>query len=786
MIQSLHESSTMEPIAIAVDRPAVSIDEVLEAARLRSRTKSPGTSNPPLKFSRPREHWLIQLMWIAIAAAIVWMTFYAIKSYWSPAHPGVDQNGYQVGGKLFAETFSTGFKPVNPYTYVGWMWVQTPDGWMYPKYPLGLPLLDAIGFWLTPTFHQGVVWAYLVSPICTVLASAAMFLMVRMLASSFAAICAMILLAANPVALILANNSNSHAPDLCFVMWGMLFLMWWAKYGGWWRGIIAGFLLGYALTIRYTEGLLILPMLAAAAMAMPYRRGRQVQWWATITWAILLGWLGMLHFAKAFPKHPSSTWWISAAAFVAISGISVLRTRRSISLPQLIGMVARALVCAVMFCALMHVDLAARTWKNPIDKSIVAWSIIVSVVGMLPLIYAIDWSEPRKYARHAIVVFGWLIPVVALAAYNKAAMGSWTGYDTTNESDGFSFTYFIDKWEFMSGELHSVALFLIAPLGLAGIALMFKWNWRAALILTLWFLPGLLLYTAYYWGLNTPGVAYLRFFLTLLPPLIVGAAWLLDHAALGIGDVGRIGTRIDGSRRGAVVAPIAAGIVVAAAAGMNLYTIRGPLERDFAIQANLANVADHVTAKATPAFETDPAQRPIFFSGQWQLLNYMQFAANYECYAVEAFSPRHGQHVPDPNAPSPLQEARAQAMHELYKYKTDADLVNEAHKIINSALSSDRPVYVALPWSAMPAFRARFITHDLDAKELDSWREPVQMTDAGRKALMALGPAGGFFAGNAAPQNWELLQIVRKTGNSTSSSGMNRPSNKSKAFFQIK
>jgi hypothetical protein len=30
------------------------------------------------------------------------------------------------------------------------------------------------------------------------------------------------------------------------------FLMWWMRYGGWWRGLIAGFLLGYAMTIRYT------------------------------------------------------------------------------------------------------------------------------------------------------------------------------------------------------------------------------------------------------------------------------------------------------------------------------------------------------------------------------------------------------------------------------------------------------------------------------------------------------------------------------------------------------
>jgi hypothetical protein len=42
-------------------------------------------------------------------------------------------------------------------------------------------------------------------------------------------------------------------------------------------------------------------------------------------------------------------------------------------------------------------------------------------------------------------------------------------------------------------------------------------------------LPNLLLYTAYYWALQTASVNCLRFFLTILPPLVLGAAWLLTR-----------------------------------------------------------------------------------------------------------------------------------------------------------------------------------------------------------------------------------------------------------------
>src|SRR5262249_52752619 len=145
-----------------------------------------------------------------------------------------------------------------------------PDGWVYPKYPLGIPVLDAICIWLAPTMRQGVTWSYLISPVCTVLAAGAVFLILRVLAGSFAAIMGLVLMATNPVSLVLANNSNSHAAALAFVTWGMLFLIWWMRHGSWWRGLIAGFLLGYAVTIRYTEGLLAMPIAVAMLTAMRY------------------------------------------------------------------------------------------------------------------------------------------------------------------------------------------------------------------------------------------------------------------------------------------------------------------------------------------------------------------------------------------------------------------------------------------------------------------------------------------------------------------------------------
>src|SRR5204862_7948466 len=126
----------------------------------------------------------------------------------------------------------------------------------------------------------------------------------------------------------------------------------------------------------------------------------------------------------------------------------------------------------------------------------------------------------------------WALPVGTLLLYNWLTLGHFSGYSGTNESSGFSLKYFFEKWDFAVHQLYLLGLFAFAPLGIAGMLLMYRSNWRTALLLTMWFVPGALLYTAYYWGLNERGVWFLRFFLTFLPPLFIAAMYLLRSAGL--------------------------------------------------------------------------------------------------------------------------------------------------------------------------------------------------------------------------------------------------------------
>jgi len=78
----------------------------------------------------------------------------------------------------------------------------------------------------------------------------------RQIAGSFTGALAAILLGSSQLMMMLADNPNSHASCLAFIVWGMFFCVRWLQTGSTWRGILGGMLVGYAATIRYNEGLL--------------------------------------------------------------------------------------------------------------------------------------------------------------------------------------------------------------------------------------------------------------------------------------------------------------------------------------------------------------------------------------------------------------------------------------------------------------------------------------------------------------------------------------------------
>ncbi|MBV8782059.1 MAG: glycosyltransferase family 39 protein, partial [Phycisphaerae bacterium] len=246
---------TVADISVAQPVPAEPTEKCVEPIRLEDRLL------PTLIVESTATRWI----WFGVAVIVCAMYGYVLARLWVPADGGVDQNAYLVGGRMIAQHFSTRLDMPNPYAFIGGMFDKSAKGdFFYPKYPFGLPLLYAMCIWIFGA-SKGVVAAFAVSPICAVLAVLGTYCLARLAAGSFAAVCAAILLATSQVTLLLANNPNSHASCLAFIVWGMYALVKWWQTGKMWVGILGGFLLGYAALIRYSEGLLVLPIAVACA-----------------------------------------------------------------------------------------------------------------------------------------------------------------------------------------------------------------------------------------------------------------------------------------------------------------------------------------------------------------------------------------------------------------------------------------------------------------------------------------------------------------------------------------
>src|SRR5688572_2716480 len=201
-------------------------------------------------------------LYFVVMAGVLYLFAQMLAAYFAPAHAGINQNGYLVGGKNLAEYGTMGVKLVNDYEYLGWMWNwvdrdPTPgkeDIWFYPKYPIGTGALFAaclkVSQWTYGDWDQGKIWAFYVNPVGALLCVAAMFMLIRQVAGSFVAVCGAMMMACCQVMLAYAEQPLSHGPALACVTWGMYFLYRYWQTASTWRGVLAGLFLGYAVTIR--------------------------------------------------------------------------------------------------------------------------------------------------------------------------------------------------------------------------------------------------------------------------------------------------------------------------------------------------------------------------------------------------------------------------------------------------------------------------------------------------------------------------------------------------------
>lgn len=321
------------------------------------------------------------------------------------------------------------FVPESPFQYAGRMCIFTepygpvdaakpPEYRVYAKYPFGFPLLAALG-----RLVIGFDGYYIINPLCTVLACYFAYFLFRQVVSPFMSLMGVIWLACNPLTLIYANDANSHASTLLCVCVGFWGLLSWMRLGTRWRGFIGGLALGYSCTIRYSEFLLVLPVLFASLQYFRFNRQR------------------------------------------ALGSLCVL----------------------------------------------VGWAIPIAVLaGACWICFGAPWKTGYTYCRED-TGFGW-----------KYLTGDVVGPMMGRQAN-------VGNWETLVQQMNRTGLFMMWPIALAGLFAMVGSAWRLGVTIALWVLPCTFLYMLYYWA---PGgettVGYMRFFLSIMPGLILAGLWVLE------------------------------------------------------------------------------------------------------------------------------------------------------------------------------------------------------------------------------------------------------------------
>lgn len=590
--------------------------------------QTPQAAGLPVAWNAQEPAWK-RWVFVALAGMVVGLFAYQAAVFWVPAHPGVDQNGYLVGARQFADTLTmklvptrAGSQEFDPHGFVGRMWVgvdyATPDERFYPKYPLGLPALYALAIWIGRLFSHdlAVHLVYLVNPLAMTLAVVGTFLLVRAVAGSFAALLATIVLATSPVTMGLTTNPNSHATTLACVVWGMYLLIRWWESQGLWRAMGAGLLLGFAATIRYTEGALILP-------------------------------------------------------------------------------------------------------------------VVLVILFNLRLRDLLSWRDSGA------LLLAWSLPVALLLIYNQAAMGTWTGYDPTNESGGFRWEYAADNWETMIRHLNTNGLALLLPISLAGLTWMIWWNWRLAAVLWAWVLPCILIYTFYYWAPDGSAIGYLRFFLTILPALALGAFWLVHwldvrwqelkpdvrawHAASAVmgAAVALVLVKLATTWwEGELSIPAIVFILCFVAAGALLATLGKPALAPFGAGVLGAIVTASHLSNAIPLAEADHYQRlslkdstsqimrvapagSVVITPDTRFLHHLQFVADYALYQGDTFNraamARLRLDEEQTSDPQGLDPGRRMALHQRLGHLTQEELDEQFRALVRTSLDRNRRVFLVIP-----------------------------------------------------------------------------------------
>jgi hypothetical protein len=212
--------------------------------------------------------------------------------------------------------------------------------------------------------------------------------------------------------------------------------------------------------------------------------------------------------------------------------------------------------------------------------------------------------------------------------------------------------------------------------------------------------PGLLLYSAYYWAPAGEGPGYVRFFVSVFPPLILSALAILCHAMrarLWWWEVG-------------------IGVFVAVVATANLREATRTLDRQMDHLLFAKETTDKVCEKLKDGDVVLAANR---------ILNFVEFAGNYRLYAQETFERGAIQNtikVLKDDKVRPFQRRKAEKLAETQGGKTDSELTQAQRDLVSQQLADGHNVTLILPDDGYRRMRGR-LGEKFDLDPVAEWTE---------------------------------------------------------------
>jgi 4-amino-4-deoxy-L-arabinose transferase-like glycosyltransferase len=293
------------------------------------------------------------------------------------------------------------------------------------------------------------------------------------------------------------------------------------------------------------------------------------------------------------------------------------------------------------------------------------------------------------------------VAIAPLLVHHWIAFGApWrTGYALCGEATGFGWHWFKENWWLMLNRLNSPGLMLLFPLGVAGLAYLATHDAKRATFLGLWLLPPLLLYTAYYWAPQGEGPGYVRFFVSLFPPLIVGVLVLLIEAV-----------------RPRPLWIVAVGGFVLLVTTTNLrdavQLLGGRRDRLVFVQQTTAAMHQHL-----------PENAVVMATGR--VLNFVELAGNYELYSLDSFDRsfvRNRTRVLTDANPHPFQRDKAVVLSHALGDKTDPELADMERALLATNLAAGRAVAVVTAKDGFRQLRGK-LGGNFQFNEVQEWVE---------------------------------------------------------------